>query len=142
MFITYNIKNITEAAKCIIDNSFCRTMCFYGEVGSGKTTLIKSILKLLGVNEVVSSPTFSIINEYKFNQGILYHYDFYRINNNDEAINIGVDEYLQQDTYHFIEWPENINHLLPDTFTKIKIETNQDKTRTLKIEAHKQQLEI
>ncbi len=95
---------------------------FYGEMGAGKTTFIRSICKVFGVNENVSSPTFSIINEYiDFKGNAVFHFDFYRIKNELEAVDIGCEEYFQNGSICLIEWPEKILNLLPHPLVKIEI---------------------
>ena len=104
---------------------------FFGEMGAGKTTFIRYICKILGVNENVSSPTFSIINEYNdFNGNAVYHFDFYRIKKEQEAVDIGCGEYFQSGSLCLIEWPEKILNLLPQPFVKIEIKT-EDNKRTI-----------
>ncbi len=103
-------------------------------MGSGKTTLIKEIVKQLGVDEVASSPTFSLVNEYHSDKGeIIYHFDFYRIENEEEAFDIGVEEYFYSDHWCFIEWPEKVENLLPLESVAIHLTINQDTTRTIQI---------
>jgi tRNA threonylcarbamoyladenosine biosynthesis protein TsaE len=92
---------------------------FHGEMGSGKTTLIKAICKVLGVHSTMTSPTFSIVNEY---DETVYHFDFYRLKNEEEAYDIGVEEYLDSGRFCFIEWPERIPSLLPSTRFEINLE--------------------
>lgn len=97
-------------------------LAFYGEMGAGKTTLIKAICEKLGVEGTTSSPTFSIINEYVNNNGdSLFHFDFYRINNETEAYDFGYEEYFYSGNLCFIEWPEKIERLLPIPHYRIQI---------------------
>ncbi len=97
-------------------------IAFYGKMGSGKTTLIKALCSELNVNDNITSPTFSIVNEYFSNKhGSVYHFDFYRIKNEEEAMDIGAEELFYSGNYCFIEWPEKINNLLPSTFVRINI---------------------
>ena len=103
---------------------------FYGEMGAGKTTFIRYICKNLGINENVSSPTFSIVNEYNDLTGNkVFHFDFYRIKNEQEAVDIGVEEYFQSNSLCLIEWPEKILNLLPHPLVKIYIKTEDFKRR-------------
>ena len=102
-----------------------------GEMGAGKTTLIKNIAKQLGVKETVQSPTFSIANEYKAAEGKIFHFDFYRIKNEDEAYDIGVDEYFESGEFCFIEWPDKIPSLLPDQYFEITISRLSNDTRNI-----------
>ena len=101
---------------------------FYGEVGAGKTTLIKKICKYLKVEDNVTSPTFSIVNKYTYaNNHIISHFDFYRVENIDEVYNIGVYEYLDSSKFCFIEWPEVANEIFTDKYLKIFIRVNNSK---------------
>ncbi len=95
-----------------------KVFCFYGDLGSGKTTLIKLICEALKVEDSVSSPTYPIINEYQYPEGLLYHIDLYRLKNKEEALNIGLEDYLFSGNLCFIEWPDHFESLLP---THIKI---------------------
>lgn len=106
---------------------------FEGDMGAGKTTLIKSLAKAMGVTEVVSSPTFSIVNEYDANGKPIYHFDFYRIKNLQEAYDIGYEEYFYSGNTCFIEWPEKIEGLIPEHYIKISIETLAENERLLSI---------
>ena len=99
-----------------------RIFLFYGEMGGGKTTLIKSLCEKLGVTEPVTSPTFSIVNEYEGIDGKIFHFDFYRLKNETEALDMGYEEYFYSGAYCFIEWPEKISGLLPEHYIRIKIE--------------------
>ncbi len=105
-----------------------KIFAFKGEMGAGKTTLIKAICSKLGVSQGMSSPTFSIVNEYHSNKGeSLFHFDFYRLKTEQEAVDIGVEEYFASGSYCFIEWPENILNLLPDNRVDIIISISEDK---------------
>ncbi|MFI8379799.1 tRNA (adenosine(37)-N6)-threonylcarbamoyltransferase complex ATPase subunit type 1 TsaE [Leeuwenhoekiella sp. NPDC079379] len=110
MEITYNLSAISEVAEQILSSANHKTILFYGDLGAGKTTLIKSLVKQLGSNDTVSSPTFSILNEYLgVNEESILHFDLYRLKTEDEAYDLGIEEYLQRDCWKFIEWPERIN---------------------------------
>lgn len=107
-----------------------RIFCFYGEMGSGKTTLIKKICENLGVQNITSSPTFAIVNEYHGQSNMpIYHFDFYRIDDIREAEDIGFQEYLYSGSYCFIEWTEKIEKLLDDIYVRVEIERIDDSTR-------------
>ncbi len=112
-------------------------VCFNGEMGAGKTTLIKVICEQLGVEDSMSSPTFSIVNEYRDGDDrSIYHFDFYRIENLREAIEIGVEEYFYSGDPCFIEWPEMINDLIPDQHLEINIKLAGDNGREITIFTH------
>ena len=109
-----------------------RIFAFYGKMGAGKTTFIQSICKLLGSDDVVTSPTFAIINEYKTHeQKPIFHFDFYRIKNLEEAFDLGYEDYLFGGDYCLIEWAEIIETLLPQKIVEVKIEVNSDESRTI-----------
>lgn len=130
-----NIEQLPNAAKQLINilDKADKTFLFYGEMGAGKTTFIKAFCAALGVEDTVSSPTFSIVNEYHYPQGIIYHFDFYRLKNQTEALDLGVEEYLDSSEYCLIEWPEKIPDLLPENYLKISIEVQPDQQRKLTI---------
>lgn len=107
---------------------------FYGKMGSGKTTLIKSICDELGVKDTINSPTFAIVNEYEDRDGrSIFHFDFYRIKSLDEVYNMGYEEYVYGNGICFMEWPELIEELLPEDCIKVYIEENNDGTRFIRI---------
>ena len=111
-----------------------RIYLFYGEMGAGKTTLIKSLCESLGVAEAVTSPTFSIVNEYIGESQKIYHFDFYRLKNQTEALDMGYEEYFYSNAYCFIEWPEKIPGLLPLHYVNIKIEVTGENSRAINID--------
>jgi len=124
---------LQEIARKLISN-FGKSpiWCFYAEMGAGKTTLIKKVCEELGVLDAMSSPTFSIVNEYEsFKKGTVYHFDFYRLETLEEALNIGVEEYLDSGSLCLIEWPELIEPLLPDDYLEINIKLVDDNARSL-----------
>lgn len=98
-----------------------RKFAFYGEIGAGKTTLIQTLCRLLEVADYVTSPTFALVNVYESPEGPVYHLDLYRLKNVEEALDIGIEEYLADDAYCFIEWPELVDALLPEDVIRIKI---------------------
>lgn len=111
-----------------------RIFAFYGAMGSGKTTFIKSLCEELGVEDAINSPTFAIVNEYEDGEGrTIYHFDFYRIKSVAEVYNMGYEEYLYSDAFCFMEWPELIEELLPEECVRVDIKEESDGTRTLKI---------
>lgn len=110
---------------------------FEGEMGSGKTTLIKEICKAFEVIDTVSSPTFSLVNEYRNNQDrVFYHFDFYRLDHESEAIDLGVDEYFYSGELCFIEWASKIPSLLPDRYLRITIQSIDTNTRKIELTRH------
>lgn len=111
-----------------------RIFAFYGKMGTGKTTFIKSICEAMGVEDIINSPTFAIVNEYEdAAQNTIFHFDFYRIKSIAEVYNMGYEEYLYSDAYCFIEWPELIEELLPEESTKVFMEENEDGSRRVRI---------
>lgn len=111
-----------------------RIFAFYGKMGSGKTTLIKSICEELGVKDSINSPTFAIVNEYEDrNQNTIYHFDFYRIKSIEEVYNMGYEEYFYGDAICFMEWPELIEELLPEETVKVFVEETEGGARSVKI---------
>jgi tRNA threonylcarbamoyladenosine biosynthesis protein TsaE len=109
------------AAQLLAKADGCRVLLFYGEMGAGKTTLIKAICEQLGVTGATSSPTFAIVNEYHTAEGPLYHFDFYRIKSEQEALDLGYEEYFYSGRYCFVEWPEKIAGLLPADAARVRI---------------------
>lgn len=126
-----NQQQLPEVAKAILETyPDERVFGFYGEMGTGKTTLIKEICHLLGVQDITSSPTFAIVNEYWTESGMpLYHFDFYRIDEPADATRIGFEDYLYSGNYCFIEWTEKVEEILQDDFIPIQIQRVDDQTR-------------
>jgi tRNA threonylcarbamoyladenosine biosynthesis protein TsaE len=134
MKIKYNLKELPKITTEIIKTVDHKTLLFYGDMGVGKTTLIKELVKQLGSDDVVSSPTFSLINEYHSRKGEqIFHFDFYRIEHEDEALDIGIEDYFYDNVWCFIEWPENIKNLLPLNAVEIYLSLNDDGTRSIEI---------
>lgn len=131
MKVCYSLNEVKQIANQIVANVKTKTLLFYGDMGVGKTTLIKTIVKALGSLDEVSSPTFSIVNEYQLNDKKIYHFDLYRINNLEELYNFGIEDYLDSDNWKLIEWPEKIEPILFNDFDKIYLELNQDMKRVL-----------
>ncbi len=136
--ITRGAEQLEEAAKAIIEaGKDTDAWLFIGEMGAGKTTLIKAICEVKGVLDEVNSPTFSIVNEYlTADDETLYHFDFYRLEREEEALDIGIEEYFYSGNVCLMEWPERVEGLLPDTFLRIDITENTDHTRTIKLTMH------
>ena len=129
----FNVSDLPYIAKEILLKVPNKTLLFYGTMGVGKTTLIKEISKQLGVTDIINSPTFSLVNEYKIVNDKIYHFDFYRIKTEEEALDIGIEEYFYQGNLCLIEWPEKVSNLLPPNSTKIKMHKNKNGTRSLTI---------
>ena len=129
-----NLEQLNSIAKQILDyTSTHKKFAFYGEMGVGKTTLIKALSLQLGVNDVVSSPTFSIVNEYNADENIkVYHFDFYRIEDEEEAYDMGYEEYFFSSAYCFIEWAEKIPNLIEDDMVQIKMSVSGN-TRKIEV---------
>ena len=134
-FIVKNINDLDEVSSIILKfNNQYKKFAFFGDMGVGKTTLIKFLLKKLGVDDNVTSPTFSIVNEYLSEKlGSIFHFDFYRIKNEKEAYDIGIDEYLSSDNYCFIEWPNKINSFIDDNFVNVYIDIIDGDKRNIMI---------
>ena len=132
--ILNNTSELAEAAKKLLHTCKDKKIfAFYGQMGAGKTTFIKSLCEALGVSGSVSSPTFSIVNEYLSERGEkIFHFDFYRINSETEAFDMGYEDYFYSNSYCFIEWPEKIAELLPEDHVKVNI-TVKDQIRTVSI---------
>ncbi|TDI68878.1 MAG: tRNA (adenosine(37)-N6)-threonylcarbamoyltransferase complex ATPase subunit type 1 TsaE [Bacteroidetes bacterium] len=130
---TYTIKDLPNIAGMVLTNASTKTLLFYGDMGVGKTTLIKELAKKLGVQDTLSSPTYSIVNEYLLDSDKLYHFDFYRIKNEEEAMDLGIEEYFETNHWKLIEWPEKISNLLPEENTKIKLTINLNGSRTINV---------
>ncbi len=137
MEYTYTEDQLPIIATQILENLNSKLICFYGEMGAGKTTLIKAMVGTLGGGQKGSSPTFGIVNEYAYKDDSLlgYHFDFYRIEDESEALDIGFEEYLDQGVWIFIEWPEKIPSLIPESANRLLIEVIDDKTRKLILES-------
>ena len=128
------MESIDLAARRFVDNmGRGRVFAFYGKMGAGKTTFIKAVCEQLGVEDVITSPTFAIVNEYTSESSgdTIYHFDFYRIKKLDEVYDMGYEEYFYGGGLCFIEWPELVESLLPEDATKVTISENADGTRTV-----------
>ncbi|MBC7000157.1 tRNA (adenosine(37)-N6)-threonylcarbamoyltransferase complex ATPase subunit type 1 TsaE [Cytophaga sp. FL35] len=133
MEVEFKKTELNRIAKLILEKGKYKTFAFYAPMGAGKTTLIKAIVKELGASDSGSSPTFGIVNEYHSKVGEIlgYHFDFYRLNDEMEALDMGLDDYLNQDCFVFIEWPEKISSLLPSDIQNVSIEIVDFDTRRL-----------
>ena len=129
----FDIQSIDDVAKELLANTKHKTILFYGEMGAGKTTLISALVKALGGSDKTSSPTFSIVNEYKVDNDIVYHFDFYRIEDETEVLDIGIEDYFYSGHWSFIEWPDKIKGILPKDADISYIKVNKDGSRTLEL---------
>lgn len=129
-FPIHSIEELNSVAKKLISNFQHKVILFEGEMGAGKTTFIKVLLQEMGSTDEISSPTFSIVNEYEIPDGRVFHFDMYRIKSEEEALDFGVEEYLYSGEYCFIEWPEKVQNLLPDSHHIVKI-IAQENQRTI-----------
>jgi tRNA threonylcarbamoyladenosine biosynthesis protein TsaE len=129
-----DIDHINEAARLFVDLiGEHRVFAFYGSMGAGKTTFIKAICEELGVNDVITSPTFAIVNEYSTPSNPIYHFDFYRIKKLEEVYDMGYEDYFYSGALCFIEWPELIEELLPADAVKVSIVEQEDGTRVVEL---------
>jgi tRNA threonylcarbamoyladenosine biosynthesis protein TsaE len=130
-----NKRELHSAVKRLLDQTTGKkTFAFYGPMGAGKTTIIKALCEYLGASDIVSSPTFTLINEYMTKSGeSLYHIDFYRIKKHDEVFDFGIEEYLSSGRYCFMEWPELIEDLLPEDTVRVRISVEENEERTLSV---------
>jgi len=132
LLIDYNLDGIAAITQKILSYSNNQKIfLFYGDMGAGKTTFIKSLCESLGVKEPATSPTFSIVNEYQGESSKIYHFDFYRLKNQSEALDLGYEEYFYSGNYCFIEWPEKIPDLWPDHYIRVDVQVVSDNERLL-----------
>ena len=134
MTINFTLDSIREAAKTFIQNMGSgRVYAFYGKMGAGKTTFIKALCEDLGVEDVITSPTFAIVNEYRSETTgqLVYHFDFYRIKKIEEVYDMGYEDYFYSGALCFLEWPELIEELLPADAVKVAISQQEDGSRRL-----------
>ena len=133
-----SLDRIHQAARTFIDNIGNDTIfAFYGHMGAGKTTFIKAVCEELGVTDVINSPTFAIVNEYRSDETgeLIYHFDFYRIKKLDEVYDMGYEDYFYSGALCFIEWPELVEEVLPGDAVKVIIEETAEGTREVRLES-------
>ena len=127
-----SLKELDTIAKKLMTNfGENRVFAFFGKMGAGKTTFIQTICRYLGSEDNITSPTFALINEYQSNHGPIYHFDFYRIKEMEEAFDLGYEDYLYSENYCFIEWPERIEPLLPKNIVAVKIVVDENENRII-----------
>ena len=129
----FHKQDLPLVAETLLKNSMHNCFCFYGDMGVGKTTLIKELLKELGAVDLGNSPTFGLVNEYHDNNGKLlaYHFDFYRIEHEEEVFDMGIEDYFSSGAYIFIEWPEKIPNLIPLKSIKVNLHFIDENTRSI-----------
>jgi|SRR5690606_13476101 len=133
-FQVNHLEELPEVAQQIIQHfPDDRVFLFYGKMGAGKTTLINALCQALEVEDATSSPTFSIVNEYQSSQGLIFHFDFYRLKSEEEAFDLGYEEYFYSNSYCFVEWPEKIPNLLSSNAREINITATSPTSRTIHI---------
>ncbi|MBV7441721.1 tRNA (adenosine(37)-N6)-threonylcarbamoyltransferase complex ATPase subunit type 1 TsaE [Weeksellaceae bacterium TAE3-ERU29] len=132
-FIAKDIKDLEGIAQELLPLFKEKVVLFKGEMGAGKTTLITEILKQMNSEDEASSPTYSLVNEYQTDYGIVYHFDFYRINDEEEAYDMGWEEYAYSEDFCFVEWPERIKSLIPEKYHILEI-LNDNETRIINFE--------
>ena len=137
-FILNSTKDILQYMNQLFDFAQgIKVWLFVGEMGAGKTTSIKTICEALDVKDEISSPTFSIVNEYFSDQiGTIYHFDCYRLKDDDEALSIGIEDYFYSGYHCFVEWPQKIERLIPDEFLMLNFEKIDESTRLLTVSKH------
>jgi tRNA threonylcarbamoyladenosine biosynthesis protein TsaE len=134
IFRAHSVEELSDVAEQLLAAAQdARVFLFYGEMGAGKTTFIKAICTALGVTDGTSSPTFSIVNEYGSPDGPVYHFDFYRLKKESEALDLGYEEYLYSGQYCFIEWPERIAGLLPEHAAEVFIDALDEHSREIRL---------
>jgi tRNA threonylcarbamoyladenosine biosynthesis protein TsaE len=132
MQLSYKLDEIERAARYLIDQASTAVIRIDGSMGAGKTTLISAVVKILGVTDTVSSPTFSLVNNYQKENEVINHFDFYRLNHPDEALDIGLEEYLESGNLCLLEWAEKVIPHLPLEYDHFIIVVQSDESRILK----------
>ncbi len=134
MSFRYHLNQINQAVDYLDEHLQSPVICFDGPIGAGKTTLISRLCQKWQVMDSISSPTFSIVNHYNsLNKGLIYHFDFYRLESLEEVLDIGIEEYLDSGNICLIEWSERVLALLPENCSRVNIEINNDQSRSINI---------
>ena len=131
--IIYKLDEITQIAQKLLQKQQSKAFCFYGPMGAGKTTLIKALVQELGAVDTGNSPTFGLVNQYENGKGelVAYHFDLYRIKNEVEVLDMGIEDYFASEAYIFMEWPEKIPNSLPEKHHKIYLQFIDETTRSI-----------
>jgi tRNA threonylcarbamoyladenosine biosynthesis protein TsaE len=133
MELSYKLEELPRVVDTVLKQLNSKLVCFYGDMGAGKTTFIKAMVKALGNDDVVSSPTFSLVNPYVTGKDTIYHFDLYRVQDVEELYQIGIEDYLDSDAWILIEWPQIIADLLPETHSSLYFSTVNNDVRSLKL---------
>ena len=133
MSITYSLNDIDLAVNHILKHSKSKVLLFDAEMGTGKTTLIKALVKALGCQDDVSSPTFSLVNEYVGTDSKIFHFDLYRIEDTEELYDFGIEMYLKDDAYLFVEWPQLLEPILENSYQVVSINLDENLNRVLEL---------
>ena len=135
MELNYTLNDLNIVVNSILKYNHSNLFLFHGTMGVGKTTLIKALVKALGSSDDVQSPTYSLVNEYHSANGLIYHFDLYRVNDIEEIYNIGFEDYLSEDHIILIEWPELVEEILPDDVVHIYLEMDDFDQRNITIKS-------
>tara|TARA_R110002012_G_scaffold59995_2_gene156992 strand:+ start:11048 stop:11464 length:417 start_codon:yes stop_codon:yes gene_type:complete len=132
---SFQLDEIQDVAKEVLQKVPNKVLCLYGDMGVGKTTLVKALVKQLGAVDLANSPTFGLVNEYSDENDtpLAYHFDFYRLNDEMEALDMGFDDYLSSDAWLFIEWPDKISTLLPEDAVSVFLRFIEENTRSIEL---------
>lgn len=135
MDIEFNINTIADLSKIVdkVLETGIKKVVLYGQIGAGKTTFVKAFCKRLQTQETAHSPTFSLVNEYEYAQGFIYHFDLYRLETLEETLDIGIEDYLDDEHYCFIEWAELIDNILPEMVIELHFTPNENGSRTVRM---------
>ena len=131
MELNYTINDLDKVVSTLLSNSDSKIILFHGTMGVGKTTLIKALVKAIGSADEVQSPTYSLVNEYQLPDTSIFHFDLYRVNTIDELYNFGFEEYLQENHWVLIEWPELAIDFIPENATNVFLEINENESRKI-----------